>query len=109
MCSCPIQSGRTGNGSEQGFEKRVFALKINYATPTEKLIIWKRFHRRVAQNVFKSLYQMVSDSRKLPVSPEGKIDKFHKLLSRFHTLYLTDCKKSRRLKEVADRFKVSRI
>ena len=51
--------------------------------------------------------QLVSDSRKLAVSPEGKILKFHKILSRFHTLYLTDCKKSNRLQDVADRFKVS--
>ena len=45
-------------------------------------------------------------SRKLPADPEAKIEKFSKLLDKFHRLYLTGCKKATRLEEVNDRFKV---
>ena len=45
-------------------------------------------------------------SRKLPADPEAKIEKFSKLLNKFHRLYLTECKKATRLEEVSDRFKV---
>ena len=45
-------------------------------------------------------------SRKLPADPDAKIEKFSKLLDKFHRLYLTDCKKAARLAEVNDRFKV---
>jgi 23S rRNA pseudoU1915 N3-methylase RlmH len=44
--------------------------------------------------------------RGMPATAEGKIQKFHKLLTKFHKLYLTDCKKATRLQDVADRFKV---
>ena len=44
--------------------------------------------------------------RKKPSTPEGQIEKNHKLLSKFRKLYLNDCKRSSRLQEVADRYQV---